>query len=201
MPEVIEVGFRPAGKLQVFLCGDIELDVGDAVVVETKRGIELGRVRKARHWIGDKEGDGAPRTILRVATEGDLERHKANEERAVDALEICARKTQQHGLPMRLIDAEYTLDCSRITFYFTAETRVDFRQLLRDLYAAFKTRINCCRWAFATRPRSSAALGRAGGHCAAARSCAPSIPTRGIPGHRGPRSSRTGTTTSRRPRR
>ncbi|MFQ5808288.1 MAG: stage 0 sporulation family protein [Armatimonadota bacterium] len=141
MPDVIGVSFRPAGKLQLLLCGDIEANVGDTVVGETKRGIELGRVAKGRHQISDKGGDGGVRKVLRVATERDLDKHKANEQRAVDALETCARKIEEHGLPMRLIDAEYTLDRSRITFYFTAETRVDFRKLLRDLYASFKTRI------------------------------------------------------------
>ncbi|MGD8237623.1 MAG: stage 0 sporulation family protein [Armatimonadota bacterium] len=141
MPDVIGVSFRRAGKLQLLLCGDIEVDVGDLVVGETKRGAELGRVAKGRHQTSDKQGDGGLRKVLRVATERDSEKHKANEQRAVEALETCARKIEEHGLPMRLIDAEYTLDRSRITFYFTAETRVDFRKLLRDLYASFKTRI------------------------------------------------------------
>jgi cell fate regulator YaaT (PSP1 superfamily) len=141
MPEVVGVTFRDAGKLRVFLCGDLDVAVGDVVVAETKRGIELGRVSKGRHWVNDKHGEGAPRKILRLATERDLEKHTANAQQALEALQICARKIEEHGLPMRLIDAEYTLDRSRITFYFTAETRVDFRRLLRDLYACFKTRI------------------------------------------------------------
>jgi len=141
MSEVVGVSFRPAGKLHLFLCGDLDVSVGDFVVAETKRGVELGRVSKERHRINGKERDGGPRKLVRVATQEDLGKDKANEQRALDALEICARKIKEHGLPMRLIDAEYTLDGSRITFYFTAEARVDFRRLLRDLYASFKTRI------------------------------------------------------------
>lgn len=141
MSEVVGVSFRRAGKTHLYLCGDIEVAVGDAVIAETKRGLEVGRVVKGRHHVSEDELDGPPRKLKRVATKGDLDKQEANRQRAVEALEICAGKIKQHDLPMRLIDAEYTFDRSRITFYFTSETRVDFRQLLRDLYAAFKTRI------------------------------------------------------------
>ncbi|HWP98220.1 MAG TPA: stage 0 sporulation family protein [Syntrophomonadaceae bacterium] len=141
MAWVVGVRFKSAGKIYYFECDDFELANGDQVIVETARGIEFGHVA-----IGKREMDEAQlvlplKKVLRKAREEDQEAYRKNKLKEREALEICKKKIIEHGLPMRLIDVEYTFDMGKIIFYFTAEGRVDFRELVKDLAGIFKTRI------------------------------------------------------------
>jgi cell fate regulator YaaT (PSP1 superfamily) len=141
MPIVVGVTFRSAGQMYQFDPGGIELHEGDAVVAPTQRGVELGQVVAEAREIPEQEITQPLRAIRRKATEEDLQREEENRERERQAFEVCAHKVQQHGLPMKLIEAHYTFDRTRIVFYFSADGRVDFRRLVRDLAREFKTRV------------------------------------------------------------
>ncbi|RDV84607.1 PSP1 domain-containing protein [Ammonifex thiophilus] len=139
MAMAVGVRFRKAGKIYYFDPGFLTLKPGDRVVVETSRGMELGWVVK-----GPVEVDIDPaelKPVLRLATPEDVRTWLKNLEKEREAKEICKDKIAAHGLPMKLVGVEYTLDGSKIIFYFTAEGRVDFRQLVRDLASVFRTRI------------------------------------------------------------
>jgi len=141
MPKVVAVTFRSAGQVYHFDPGDLELREGDPVIAPTARGLELGQVVAEPRELAEKEIGQAPRAIRRKATEEDLARDQENRERERRAFTICAEKIQRHGLPMKLIEARYTFDRTRVVFYFAAEGRVDFRRLVRDLAAELKTRV------------------------------------------------------------
>ena len=117
------------------------MKAGDHVIVETARGIEYGRVVLEPKEVGEDEVVHPLKEVLRVATAEDDEREKQNRIREKDAFKICQKKIREHGLEMKLIDAEYTFDNNKVLFYFTADGRIDFRQLVKDLAAIFKTRI------------------------------------------------------------
>ena len=117
------------------------MKAGDHVIVETARGIEYGRVVLEPKEVGEDEVIHPLKEVLRVATAEDDEREKQNRIREKDAFKICQKKIREHGLEMKLIDAEYTFDNNKVLFYFTADGRIDFRQLVKDLAAIFKTRI------------------------------------------------------------
>ena len=117
------------------------MQIGDHVIVETARGIEFGRVVLGPKEVGEKEVVHPLKEVLRVATEADEEREKQNRLKEKDAFKICQKKIREHDLEMKLIDAEYTFDNNKVLFYFTADGRIDFRQLVKDLAAIFKTRI------------------------------------------------------------
>jgi cell fate regulator YaaT (PSP1 superfamily) len=138
---VVGVRFRRAGKVYYFDPGDIDPGVGDTVVVETIRGLEVAEVVVAGRMVPEDEISQPLRPVLRKATPDDLARLEKNREKEKEALDVCERKIAEHGLEMSLVDAEYTLDRAKLIFYFTAEGRVDFRQLVRDLSSTFKTRI------------------------------------------------------------
>ncbi len=141
MTEVVVVKFREAGKLYYYKPGDLELTEGTQVVAETIRGIEIGKVVKASKKIDKAELDSPLKSILRRASYKDLQRAEENAEAAEEAFAICLDQIEEHGLPMELVDSEYTLDRGKLLFYFTADGRVDFRELVRDLASIFKTRI------------------------------------------------------------
>lgn len=141
MAWVAGVRFKPAGKIYYFDCPDMEIKAGDDVIVETVRGIECGNVAIGRREINENDLVLPLKTVLRKATEDDIEVFEKNKQREIEAMEICKQKVKEHKLPMRLIDVEYTFDMGKIIFYFTAEGRVDFRELVKDLAAIFKTRI------------------------------------------------------------
>ncbi|UCH34821.1 MAG: stage 0 sporulation family protein [Armatimonadota bacterium] len=141
MPTVVGVTCRSAGQIYHFDPGGIELHEGDAVIAPTQRGLELGQVVAEARDIPEQEITQPLRAIKRKATEEDLQREEENREREHQAVEVCAQKIQQHGLPMKLIEAHYTFDRTRIVFYFSADGRVDFRRLVRDLAREFKTRV------------------------------------------------------------
>lgn len=117
------------------------MKAGDHVIVETARGIEYGRVVLEPKEVGEDEVVHPLKEVIRVATAEDDEREKQNRIREKDAFKICQKKIREHGLEMKLIDAEYTFDNNKVLFYFTADGRIDFRQLVKDLAAIFKTRI------------------------------------------------------------
>lgn len=141
MAEVVAVCFRLAPKPYYFDPGDLRLRLGDRVVAETAKGIELGRVTEGRHSVPDELIPQPLKQLLRVATPGDLRKEESNRAKETEARQACVALIQQHGLPMRLVNVAYTLDRSRVVFYFSAEGRVDFRDLVRDLARSLRTRI------------------------------------------------------------
>ena len=141
MIRVIGVRFRTAGKVYYFDPGKLDIKKNDHVIVETARGIEYGTV------VGDpkeEEDDKVVqplKAVLRVATPKDDEQEANNKQREKEAFKICLEKIRKHNLQMKLIDAEYTFDNNKVLFYFTADGRIDFRELVKDLASVFKTRI------------------------------------------------------------
>ncbi|MDS1029759.1 stage 0 sporulation family protein [Bacillota bacterium LX-D] len=138
---VVGVRFKKAGKIYYFNPGEFDITLNSKVVVETARGIEFGEVVVAPKLVDGDEIVTPLKEVVRVATEEDKEQAKINQAKEKEAFQICAKKITEHHLPMKLIDVEYTFDVSKIIFYFTAEGRVDFRELVKDLAAIFKTRI------------------------------------------------------------
>ena len=139
--EIVGVSFREAGKIYYFEPGGLKLSVGDRVIVDTARGTEMGTVKLANKNISSKEVVSPLKAIGRLATKEDLARDAKNHEMELDAAIICKRKIAAHGLGMRLVSVEYTFDNSKLIFYFTCESRVDFRELVKDLASTFRTRI------------------------------------------------------------
>lgn len=141
MIQVIGVRFKKVGKVYYFDPGENSYREGDGVIVETSRGVELGRVALENKSVPEDKVILPLRPVIRAATEEDYACEKKNEERAKDAFKVCEKAISDHGLEMKLVDAEYTFDCSKVLFYFTAEGRVDFRELVKDLASIFRTRI------------------------------------------------------------
>lgn len=141
MIRVIGVRFKKAGKIYYFDPGDMEIVTGEKVIVETSRGIEFGEVVVASKDVKDDEVVQPLKKVLRIATAEDREAVASNEQKEQEAFDICLKKIKEHDLPMKLIEVEYTFDVSKIIFYFTAEGRVDFRELVKDLAFIFRTRI------------------------------------------------------------
>ncbi|WP_408955275.1 stage 0 sporulation family protein [Natroniella sp. ANB-PHB2] len=142
MAEAVGVIFKKAGKIYYFKNDEqSELNVGQQVVVKTVRGIELGEVVTDFKEIDESKLNSPLKSIIRKATLSDIQKAEENEKEAEEAFDICLKKIEEHGLPMKLIDAEYTLDKKKLLFYFTADGRVDFRELVKDLAAIFRTRI------------------------------------------------------------
>ena len=139
--KVVGVRFRTAGKIYYFDPGDIEIKRAANVIVETARGVEFGTVVGDPMYISGRKINQPLKQVIRVATEEDREKEKANRAREREAFRLCQEKIRRHNLDMKLIDAEYTFDNSKILFYFTADGRVDFRELVRDLAGVFRTRI------------------------------------------------------------
>lgn len=138
---VVGVRFKEVGKIYYFEPGDLEVIPGDPVIVETARGLEYGLVVVEPRWISGEEIPPQLKGIQRKATPEDAAKVQKNREDEKEALRACQKKVSEHGLPMKLIGAEYTYDRSKLVFYFTAENRVDFRDLVRDLAGIFRTRI------------------------------------------------------------
>jgi cell fate regulator YaaT (PSP1 superfamily) len=141
MPEVVGIRFREAGKIYYFDPTGFELKVGTYVIVDTARGEDVGQVVVAPRQVADGEVVGQLKGILRPAEPWDLLRMQHFRDREEQALEKCRQKVAEHGLPMKVIKAEYNFDGSRLVFYFTAEKRVDFRKLVRELAKTFRSRI------------------------------------------------------------
>ena len=141
MINVIGVRFKSAGKTYYFDPLDLNIRQGDHVIVETSRGMEYGDVVMGRSSIEDGQFRKNVKSVIRIATDEDTEKYKKNKELEKEAYKICLEKIRSHGLEMKLVEVEYTFDGSKILFYFTADGRVDFRELVKDLATVFKTRI------------------------------------------------------------
>lgn len=141
MTRVIGVRFRPAGKIYYFAPGKFHIRQGDKVIVETARGIEFGTVVTGPKEVKDEEVMQPLKSVIRIATEEDKRAEEKNREKEKEAFEICLEKIRKHNLDMKLINAEYTFDNNKVLFYFTADGRIDFRELVKDLAAVFRTRI------------------------------------------------------------
>lgn len=141
MTRVIGVRFRTAGKIYFFDPKNYDIKRGDHVIVETARGIEYGTVVSGVKSVEDEKVVQPLKPVIRIATERDDEQAANNKIKEQDAYKICLEKINKHELEMKLIDAEYTFDNNKILFYFTADGRIDFRELVKDLASVFKTRI------------------------------------------------------------
>lgn len=141
MTKVIGVRFRTAGKIYYFSPGNLEIEKGEQVIVETARGVEFGDVVMGPKNVEDEEIMQPLKTVIRVATDEDRRTEEKNRKKEKEAFEICLEKIKKHELEMKLIDAEYTFDNNKVLFYFTADGRIDFRELVKDLAAVFRTRI------------------------------------------------------------
>lgn len=141
MITVIGVRFRRAGKVYYFSPGKLEVKAGQHVIVETARGTEYGHVVMGNREVDDSKVIQPLKSVLRMATPEDEATEKANRQKEKEAFRICLEKIRKHELQMKLIDAEYTFDNNKVLFYFTADGRIDFRELVKDLASVFKTRI------------------------------------------------------------
>ena len=141
MIKVVGVRFKKAGKIYYFDPADMNIQKDTYVVVETARGIEFGECVIGIKEINENDIVSPLKSVLRIATNEDIEKHFKNKDKEKDAFDICLKKIQEHGLTMKLIDVEYTFDNNKVIFYFTADGRVDFRDLVKDLATIFKTRI------------------------------------------------------------
>ena len=141
MTKIVGIRFRNVGKIYYFDPKNYKMQVGDHVIVETARGVEFGRVVLGPKEVGEDEVVHPLKEVLRVATQADEDREQQNRIKEKDAFKICQKKIREHGLEMKLIDAEYTFDNNKVLFYFTADGRIDFRELVKDLASVFKTRI------------------------------------------------------------
>ena len=141
MIKVIGVRFRKAGKIYFFSPGKLEIKRGDHVIVETARGVEFGNVVTGPKEVEEDKITQPLKSVIRVATEEDYRTEEKNRKKEKEAFDICLEKIHKHGLEMKLIDAEYTFDNNKVLFYFTADGRIDFRELVKDLAAVFRTRI------------------------------------------------------------
>ena len=141
MAEVIGVRFKEVGKVYYFDPNGIQMKKGDMAIVETARGVECGEVAMENREIEDKDIVHPLKKMIRKATQGDLKKVEENRKKERHAFEICEKKILDHKLEMKLVDVEYTFDNNKILFYFTADGRVDFRELVKDFASVFRTRI------------------------------------------------------------
>ncbi|MFZ7134660.1 MAG: PSP1 domain-containing protein [Eubacteriales bacterium] len=141
MIKVVGIRFKKAGKIYYFDPQSHQVEVSDHVIVETARGLEYGSVVTAIKFVTEEEIVSPIKPVIRIATEKDDKIYAKNKEKEIRAMEICKQKVEKHGLDMKLIDVEYTFDNNKVIFYFTAEGRVDFRELVKDLASVFKIRI------------------------------------------------------------
>lgn len=141
MIKVVGVRFKKAGKIYYFNPVDMNIQKDTYVVVETARGVEFGECVIGIKEISEEDIVAPLKSVLRIATEEDINKHFNNKDKEKEAFEICLKKIQEHELTMKLIDVEYTFDNNKVIFYFTAYGRVDFRELVKDLATIFKTRI------------------------------------------------------------
>ncbi|MBQ3073892.1 MAG: stage 0 sporulation family protein [Ruminococcus sp.] len=141
MAEVVGVRFKEVGKIYYFDPDSEKFSAGDMVIVETARGVECGQIATPNKEVDDSEIVHPLKKLIRKATDADLKKLENNKSLEKRAYDICAKKIAEHGLEMKLVNVEYTFDASKILFYFTADGRIDFRALVKDLASVFKTRI------------------------------------------------------------
>ncbi len=141
MITVVGIRFKKSGKIYYFSPNELEVKSGDSLIVETVRGIEFGECVIGPKEIKESEVVTPLRNVIRKATAEDIQKHTENRVKQQEAFNVCTEKILKHDLPMKLIDVEYTFDNNKVIFYFTADGRVDFRELVKDLAAIFRTRI------------------------------------------------------------
>ena len=141
MTKIVGIRFRNAGKIYYFDPLGLEIETGTHVIVETARGVEFGVVMIPTREIADEKVPQPLKPIIRIATEEDEKQQRKNKEKQENAYKICLEKIEKHGLEMKLVQAEYTFDNNKLLFYFTADGRIDFRELVKDLASVFRTRI------------------------------------------------------------
>ncbi|MCL1816529.1 MAG: stage 0 sporulation family protein [Clostridiales bacterium] len=141
MVEIVGIRFKYNGKIYYFLPGQLELKLQDAVIVETARGVEFGTVVITHKEVDEDELASPLKEVVRKATAEDMQKQKDNRTAEKEAFQICLNKIELHKLPIKLVEVFYTFDVSKIIFYFTAEGRIDFRELVKDLASVFRTRI------------------------------------------------------------
>lgn len=141
MQEIIGVRFKKVGKIYFFDPNGIQAIKGKSIIVETARGIELGEVAVANRSVSDEKIVAPLKKAIRMATEEDEKTFADNERKAAEAREVCEKKIEEHKLDMKLVDVEYTFDGTKLLFYFTADGRIDFRELVKELAAIYRTRI------------------------------------------------------------
>ncbi len=141
MVKVVGIRFRNAGKIYYFGPGDLDLKAGMHAIVETARGVELGTVMMDIREVSEESVVQPLKPVIRIATEADERIAEKNREKEKEAYRICLEKIAKHNLDMKLVEAEYTFDNNKLLFYFTADGRIDFRELVKDLAAVFRTRI------------------------------------------------------------
>lgn len=138
---IVGVKFKEKGKTYYFNPNGLQINKGDAVIVETVRGLEFGYVSLVNKDVAEENLQNPLKNVIRVATEEDYKKNEENKRKEKEAFEICVKKAEEHKLNMKFIEAEYTFDNSKVIFYFSADGRIDFRELVKDLAAIFKTRI------------------------------------------------------------
>ena len=141
MVKVVGIRFRNAGKIYYFGPGNLELKAGMHAIVETARGVEIGTVITGPREVSEESVIQPLKPVIRIATEADEKQAEKNREKEIEAYRICLEKIAKHNLDMKLVEAEYTFDNNKLLFYFTADGRIDFRELVKDLAAVFRTRI------------------------------------------------------------
>lgn len=141
MYSVVGVRFKKAGKIYYFDPGELDIQKDQAAIVETARGVEYGQVVIGRKTVGEEDVVLPLKSVLRIASEEDALHVQKNKADAKEAFDVCSTKIESHDLDMKLVDVEYTFDRNKIIFYFTADGRVDFRELVKDLASVFRTRI------------------------------------------------------------
>ena len=141
MIETVGIRFKDGGKVYDFDADGNKFNKGDYAVVETVRGMECGFVAKENHSVSEDDINKPLKKVIRIATDEDIKILEENKTKEKEAFKICEKKIEAHGLDMNLVDVEYTFDRSKLLFYFTADGRVDFRELVKDLASAFRTRI------------------------------------------------------------
>lgn len=139
--EIVGVRFKPVGKIYYFAPKDVEFEVNDKVIVETIRGVEFGEIMIKNRFIDKSEVPQEVKPIIRKATDVDIEKHNKNVEDIGEAIRLCEECIDVHNLDMKIIEAEYTFDRTKVLFYFISENRVDFRELVKDLASIFRMRI------------------------------------------------------------
>ncbi|MBN1494101.1 MAG: stage 0 sporulation family protein [Candidatus Omnitrophica bacterium] len=141
MIEVVKIQLRDAGKIVYYNPRGLKFKIGEGLIIESDRGVDYGVVISEVEQLDNAKIEQPLKSVIRVADEKDHEKIKANKEKAREAIDTCYQKVQQHNLPMKLVDAEYSFDLSKLIFYFTSEGRVDFRELVKELASIFKVRI------------------------------------------------------------
>jgi len=168
MPKIAGVRFKATGKIYYFSPGDLEFAPGDGAIVETVRGVEFGKIAIPVREVEESELKSPLKPILRKASEEDFEIAKKNAGKRPEAIRVAKEKITKHGLSMKLLDAEFTFDNSKVIFYFTSETRVDFRELVKDLAAHFRIRIELRQVGLRDESKILGGLGPCGRPCCCA---------------------------------